>query len=324
MRKSSVLLGALVLGTFCATAWWQWRATSGPVPTALPASAASGLQDEHPAAGSAVAAQSGSAASASSSASPSIAAEGMNNESSPKKVNRDEDLRQMRDMMEQNETRRRDDPEFRKRQDEGQRQYAERLRAEAMRVAHMSSEQVDRMFEFGAERSKRTRALIADSQGRPAEEVFLDIGRVDDHYDEQLKDLLEPEQYERWDWYHASQAQRNEAREFQRQLARTGIQSLEPHQVDGLVDTLYVEERRWEDEYQQYVRSTGISDPDKVPPRSNEWQLASGKARNQRIHDAMAASLTPQQMASLDEMLGKKLKYLEDAISYNASLAKPK
>ncbi len=322
MRKSSVLLGVMVFGTFCATAWWQWRAMDAPLATAVPPAARQGPQGEQLSAADAFAAQSARAPPAASSASLALPADRADAGSSPKKINRDEDLRRMRDSMEQNETRRRDDPEFRKRQDEGQRQFAERTRAEAMRVAHMSPEQVDRMFEYAAERSKRTRELIADSQGRPSEEVFAEIGRLNDRYDEQLKDLLEREQYERWDWYHASQAQRNEARSFQRQLARTGVQSMEPEQVDGLVDALYVEERRWEDEYQQYVRSTGISDPDKVPPRSNEWQLASGKARNKRIHDAMAGSLTPQQMASLDEMLGKKLEYLENAISYNGSLAK--
>jgi hypothetical protein len=188
----------------------------------------------------------------------------------------------------------------------------------------MTDADVDQMFELAQERLKKVRELIAASYGRPADDVFAEARRLEGEYREKLRDLLGPEKYDRWHGYGASQSERNEANQFQRDLTRNGGEPMPIQHVDRLVEALYTEERRWEAEYRQYVLSTGISDPDKVPPRSIDWRLAEGKARNKRIHDAMAGALTPAQLSRLDEMLAKKLEYLEEAIRYNASLPKPK
>jgi hypothetical protein len=243
--------------------------------------------------------------------------------SKSKKAQLEEHLEQHRAGHEADE-RGRLDPAYRKTQDGYIRRIRERMRADAIRIAGMTSEQVDRMFELADERRKRIRELIDTSYGRPAEEVFEDFRGVDGDYEAQLRDLLEPEKYARWEWYHASQAERIEAKQFQAQHASSGGEPMQIQQVDALVEVLYAEERRREREYEEYVRSTAFSDSSAVPPMSNESQLALGKARNKRIHDAMAGTLTAAQLASLDEMLAKRLEHIEEGIRYNASLAKPK
>jgi hypothetical protein len=237
---------------------------------------------------------------------------------------RDEDLARARTIHEADEARRAADPAYKKAQEDSRRREAERIRADAIRVARMTPEQADRMLEFAAERAERMHELIDTSYGRTADEVSADASRMHSNYDAQLRELLEPGQYERWDWYHASQSERIEAKQFQAELTRNGGEPLQLDQVDQLVEALYTEEKRRSSEYEQYVRSTGIADPDKVPPRSNESQLARGKASNQRVHDAMAGSLTPDQVSNLDRMLARKLESIEAAIRYNASLPKTK
>ena len=319
MRKSSVLLGAILIGTFCATAWWQMG--SGNEQPAIPEPR---LAESVPPLATPPPAHPSTATSAPSAALPVDAVNPSPAASKAQWIRREEDLVRLRAMHEEEEYRRASDPEYRKAQDEGRRRDAERTRAEAMRVARMTPEQVDRMFELGAERVARLRELVDTSHGRTFDDVSADASRLQSDYDAQLRELLEPEKYERWDWYNASQSERLEAKQFQAELTRNGGQPLHPDQVDQLVEALYTEEKRRNSEYEQYVRSTGISDPDKVPPRSNEWQLARGTASNQRVHDAMAGTLTPYQMSSLDKMLARKLAYIEEAIRYNASLPKPK
>jgi hypothetical protein len=320
MRQSSLLLPAAgFIGVFCVTAWWLVREeTPGAAVPELRLAETVGPLTNNPVPGNSPEALAAAAA-------PSPAFAGVPAKSAAKttdKAQSEQLLAQMRDGLQQEELRRQN-PEFRQAQDESRRRDAERTRAEAIRVAGMTDADVDQMFEFAQERLKKVREVIAASYGRPADDVFAEIRRLEDEYQEKLQDVLEPQEYERWQWYGASQSERNEANQFQRDLARNGGEPMQIQHVDRLVEALYTEERRWEAEYQRYVLSTGISDPDKVPPRSLESRLAEAKARNKRIHDAMAGTLTPGQLSRLDEMLAKKLEYLEGAIRYNASLPKP-
>ena len=319
MRKSSILLSAVsLIGVFSLTTWWLVRGEPGKaaVPEQrLPETV--GPPTNHAIPGNSPGAQPAGPAAVAAAQSPAPA------DVPAEKGSREADLVRLRDGLQQEELRRQN-PEFRQSQDESRRRAAERSRADATRIAGMTDEEVDLMFEFAQQRHMAVRELIAASYGRPADDVFAEMRRLEYEYQEKLQEFLEPQKYERWQWYGASQSQRNEANQFQRDVTRSGGEPLQIQHVDRLVEALYTEEQRWEAEYRQYVLSTGISDPEKVPSRSNEWQLADGKARNKRIHDAMAESLTPAQLASLDAMLAKKLAYIEGAISYNESLGKPR
>lgn len=329
MRKSTILLAISLVGVFSATVWWLGHTDSENIAVSEQETAehASTLADNSfpgngPAAQAAPPAPPPTATAAPSAARAAIPAKLAATAPKPQWILREADLARARAIHEEDEARRAADPAYRKAQDESRRQEGERTRADAIRVARMTPEQVDRMIELGAERATRLHELIATSHGRTAAEVSSDASRLQSNYDAQLRELLEPEKYERWDWYHASQSERIEAKQFQAELTRDGGEPLQPDQVDQLVEALYTEEKRRNSEYEQYVRSTGISDPDKVPPRSNEWQLARGKASNKRVHDAMAGTLTPDQVSSLDKMLARKLEHIEEAIRYNASLPK--
>ena len=330
MRKSSILLAISVVGVFSTTVWWLVR-TDGEniaVPERGTAENSSAPADNSTPGNSAAAqaappAQRVTVTAAPSTAPPAVPAKPATAASKTQWILSDEDLARTRAIHEADEARRAD-PAYRKAQEESRRQDAERIRADAIRVAKMTPEQADRMLEFAAEHATRMHELIDTSYGRTADEVSADARRLQSHYDAQLRELLEPEKYERWDWYHASQSERLEARQFQAELTRTGGEPLQLEQADRLAEALYIEEKRRSSEYEQYVRSTGISEPDRVPSRSNEWQLARGKASNKRVHDAMAGTLTPDQMSSLDKMLARKLEYIEEAIRYNASLPKTK
>jgi hypothetical protein len=328
--KSSFLLAISLVGVFSTTAWWLLRTGSEniAVPEVETADHAGTLTNNSIPGYKSAAQATPPALSTTATVAPSntpvaVPAKLATTTSKTQWILRDEDLARAQTIHEQDEARR-SDPAYRKAQEDSRRREAERIRAEAIRVARMTPEQADLMLEFAAERRARMHELIDTSYGRTADEVSADASRLQANYDAQLRELLEPEKYERWEWYHASQPERIEAKQFQAELTRNGGEPLQLEQVDQLVEALYTEEKRRSSEYEQYVRSTGISDPDKVPPRSNEWQLARGKASNQRVHDAMAGTLTPDQMSSLDKMLARKLENIEAAIRYNASLPKPK
>jgi hypothetical protein len=331
MRKSSILLAFSLVGVFSGTVWWLVRADSENI--AIPEHgtaehpgtlANNSIPGNSPAAQATPPAQSATATAVPSTAAAAVPAKLAATASKPQWILRDEDLARARAIHEADEIRRSADPAYRKAQEDSRRRDAGQIRADAIRVARMTPEQADRMVEFAAERAAGMHELIATSHGRTADEVSADASRLRADYDAQLRELLEPDKYERWDWYHASQSERIEARQFQAELTSNGGEPLQLDQVDLLVEALYTEEKRRSSEYEQYVRSTGIAHPDKVPPRSNEWQLARGKASNKRVHDAMAGALTPDQVSSLDKMLARKLDYIEEAIRYNASHPKTK
>ncbi|HKE96234.1 MAG TPA: hypothetical protein VKB34_18135 [Povalibacter sp.] len=324
MRKSPVLLLAIgLIGVFSATAWWLVRegGDNAAIPEPPPAHADSSLADNSPPVNNPAAQPARPVAPAATTTAARLNPPAATSGGSQSR--NEQDLAQMREGLQQ-EAVRRQNPTYRQAQDEDSRRYGERIRADAIRIARMSSEDVDRMAELGRNKQIAVRELIAASAGRPADDVLAEVRGLENDYQAQLREMLGDEKYERWQRYLDSQAQRNEANQFQRQVTQDGGEPLQIRQVDALVEALYAEEQRFNSEYAQYVRSTGISDPNAVPPRSNEWQLESGKARNKRIHDALAATWTSAQLASLDEMLAKKLVYVEDAIRYNESLAKQK
>ena len=67
-------------------------------------------------------------------------------------------------------------------------------------------------------------------------------------------------------------------------------------------------------EYEDYARSTGITDRNVVSPQARQRWLDLEKEANQRVHDAVAGTLSQAQLARLDEMLAARLVPIETAL----------
>ena len=78
-----------------------------------------------------------------------------------------------------------------------------------------------------------------------------------------------------------------------------------------LVDAIYSERQRRSREYEDYVKSMGITDRYVVSPQDRQYWLDLEKEAKQRIHSAVANVLSRAQLASLDETLSARLADVE-------------
>ncbi len=204
------------------------------------------------------------------------------------------------------------DPAYRQsRMDDWRRRHAQ-TRADAIRVVGLTPEQADRLVDLIIERnfSMQLTGLAGDSMNQ---ERRAELQRINEQYEAKLSELLGSEDYQRWQWYQKTAPERGEVSMFRAQLSTTST-PLQQHQTDALVDALYVERRRRDREYDEYVAAAGITNRYVVAPQDRQRWIELERDSNQRIHDQMSGSLTRNQLDSLDAMLTANVAPAEAAL----------
>jgi hypothetical protein len=310
MRKSTALLGLLCVGCAALAAWtgWQLRterdyaatlerqlAAQARNPSALPSpvepapqARVSPVQSPKPAAAPAVA-----------SADPETA--------------RQEEVRQYLLAAQEREREMMRDPAYRKSRVDEFRRRASQTRADYIRVLGMTPEQADRVIGLSIERNFKVMELAGYRGEAPSQEAQAEIFRLDNAQNEEMRSLLGDEKYARWKWYQASGQERYDANQFRAQLSTTE-HALQDQQVDALVEALYSAHVQRSREYDEYAKAAGITDRRVVSPADRQRWLDLEKDANQRIHEAMAQTLSQAQLASLDDMLASNLGPVEAAL----------
>ena len=75
------------------------------------------------------------------------------------------------------------------------------------------------------------------------QETQAELKRINEQYEAQLSEVLGAENYQRWQWYQKTAAERGEVRPVPRPLSTTST-PLQEHQADALVDAMYSERQR--------------------------------------------------------------------------------
>jgi hypothetical protein len=226
---------------------------------------------------------------------------------------RDQEVRNYLHAAQQREREMLRDPAYRKSQLEaGRRQFAQ-LRADAIRVVGMTPEQADRVIDLWVERNFRFADLGGVPGEEPTEAMQAELKRAADAEQSELRSLLGEEKYGQWNRYLSSGEERAEVGQFRSQLAATA-DPLRDNQADALVDAIYSERQRRSSEYEEYVKTMGITDRYVVSPQDRQRWLDLEKEANQRIHDTVAGTLSRSQLARLDEMLAARLVPVETAL----------
>jgi len=312
VRKSSVLLGTLALA--CALSatgsWWQLRAQRARVAT---------LEQQLHAARSAATAQPDVSAPVIAAQAPPAIPDA--SASGPKanvaaavgQARREREMREQMRVAQQREREMMRDPAYHdSRMDEWRRRHAQ-TRADAIRLVGLTPEQADRLIDLIIEREFSGMELT----GLPGEpmnpEMQADLKRINEQHESKVRELLGSEDYQRWQWYQKTGFERSEASLFRAQLSTTST-PLQEFQVDVLVDALYVERKRRDREYDEYVAAAGITNRYLVAPQDRQRWIELEKDSNQRIHDQMSGTLTRDQLESLDAMLASNVAPAEAAL----------
>ena len=311
MRKSSVLLGFIALACALSAAWstWQLHAERARV-------AALEQQLDATRAVISPAPVSAEPVVAVSTQPPAIVAPVSspqdNDGAGMARAAREKELREQMLAAQQREQEMMRDPAYRKsRMDDWRRRYAQ-TRADAIRAVGLTSEQADRLVDLLIERnfSMQLTGLPSDTMNQ---ETQAELKRINEQYEAQLSELLGSEDYQRWQWYQKTAAERDEVRLFRAQLS-TSSTPLQEHQADALVDAMYVERQRRDREYDEYATAAGITNRYVVAPQDRQRWIELEKDSNERIHDQMSGSLTRDQLASLDTMLTANVAPAEAAL----------
>jgi hypothetical protein len=201
------------------------------------------------------------------------------------------------------------DPAYRQSQhDEMKRRYAP-LRADAIR-AGMTPQQADRVVDLEIERGMRFTEVGGISTEAPSQAMQAELKRAADAQETELHQLLGDDLFAKWTRYLASGQERGEVSQWRAQLS----EPLDDKQAGALAESLYLERQRRSREYEDYVQSAGITDRNVVAPQDRQRWLDLEKEANQRTHDAIAATLSPAQLSSLDAMLAERLVPIETAL----------
>ena len=306
MRKSTLLLGALSL--LCAlSALWSWqelhreRVRTADLEQELAASLARSTQVHQSTVTVAEKPPANSSPAAVRSAPPHNPA--------PRK----QDVRQLIREAAQREKEMLRDPAYRSSVMEQHRRRFARTRADAIRVAGMTPAQADRVIDLSVERNLRFSDLGGVPGEPPDESMQAELKRAGDAEQADLRSLLGEEKYEQWRRYLSSGQERAEMDQFRLQLPAS-VQPLSDSQVDVLVDTIYSERQRSSREYENYVQAAGITNRFVVSADDRQHYLDFEHAANQRVHDAVSATLSREQLAALDEVLKARLAPSEAAL----------
>ena len=311
MRKSSVLLGTLALT--CALSatwsWWQLRAERARVATLEQRlHAARSAATPQPATSTpAVAAQAPLSIPGAPTSGPKV-----DSPAADAQATREKEMREQMRVAQQREREMMRDPAYHdSRMDEWRRRHAQ-TRADAIRVVGLTPEQADRLVDLIIERdfSMQLTGLPGDTMNQ---ETQAELQRINKQHEAKLSELLGSEDYQRWQWYQKTGAERGEVSLFRAQLSTTST-PLQEHQADALVDALYVERRRRDREYDEYATAAGITNRYVVAPQDRQRWIELEKDSNQRIHDGMSGSMTRDQLESLDAMLAANVAPAEAAL----------
>lgn len=317
MRKLSVLLGTFALACALSAAWsgWQLRAERERVAS---------LEQQLAAARAATTPAPASARPAVATAlvdvqTPSPAPDSPTNSQKADdavekaQAARDQELREQMRTAQQREREMMRDPEYRQsRMDDWRRRHAQ-TRADAIRVVGLTPEQADRLVELIIERNFSAMELAGIPGETMNQETQADLKRINEQHEEKLSELLGSEDYQRWQWYQKTAAERGEVSMFRAQLSTTST-PLQEHQADALVDALYVERRRRDREYDEYTTAAGITNRYVVAPPDRQRWIELEKDSNRRIHNKMSGSLMRDQLESLDAMLTANVAPAEAAL----------
>jgi hypothetical protein len=157
-------------------------------------------------------------------------------------------------------------------------------------------------------------AELGGAMGQPlSEEAQAELKRAGDAEQAELRRVLGEETNSRWHRYLESGEERAEVGQFRAQLSGSAA-PLSDEQADAVVEAIYSERQRRSAEYEKYVKDAGITDRYSVAPQDRQRWLDLEKEANQRIHDAMTATLSRAQLSSLDESLAARLAPIEAAL----------
>ncbi len=184
---------------------------------------------------------------------------------------------------------------------------------DGMRVVGMTRAQADRVVALWAERNLRFTELGIIPGQPPDENMRAELKRASDAEQEELRALLGDAKYEDWQRFLAAGQERAEVQQFRAEFADTP-NALRDAQADSLAMTIYSERQRLSREYDDYANAEGITDRYVVRPQDRQRWLELARDANQRIHDAMATSLSTPQLALLDDMLAARLAPAEAAL----------
>jgi hypothetical protein len=121
-----------------------------------------------------------------------------------------------------------------------------------------------------------------------------------------IREVLGEDRFAAWTRYVQASSERAQINHFSSQLAAAG-EPMNIAVVDQLVDSMFEENQASDRELRDYRQSLGESESSVMSRDSRRQWLSSQRAAHGRVHDAMAASLTPLQLAQLDAMLAARL-----------------
>ncbi len=201
------------------------------------------------------------------------------------------------------------DPAYRQNQREEMRQRYAPMRADAIRVG-MTPQQADRIVDLDLDRIALYNELSGGTGQQLTEAQQAEFNSAGVAADSEARRLLGEELYAKWQQFRASVQERGEVSQWRTQLS----EPLTDKQADAVAQSLYLERQRRSSEYEDYVKSAGITDRYVVKPEDRQRWLDLEKDANQRTHDAMAGTLSTAQLASLDQMLAARLVPIETAL----------
>ena len=155
----------------------------------------------------------------------------------------------------------------------------------------MTPEQADRVVDLWVERNLRFTEMGGSSLERPSEAMQTEMKRAGEAEQMELRALLGEEKYGAVESLSASSQERGEVSQLRLELGLRAV-SLGDRQADALVEAIYSERQRRTREYEEYVRSVGITDRNVVSPQDRQRWLDLEKEANQRIHDGVAGTLS--------------------------------
>jgi hypothetical protein len=201
------------------------------------------------------------------------------------------------------------DPAYRQNQREEMRQRYAPMRADAIRVG-MTPQQADRIVDLELDRIAHYNEMAGTAGETPTAAVQAEMKREGEAAEAEAREMLGEDLYAKWNQFRASVQERGEVSQWRAQLS----EPLTDQQADAVAQSLYVERQRRSSEYEDYVKSAGITDRYVVAPEDRQHWLDLEKEANQRTHDAMAGSLSAAQLTSLDAMLAARLVPIETAL----------
>lgn len=207
------------------------------------------------------------------------------------------------------------DAEYRKLRIEAGRQELSRTRADAIRVVGMSADQADRLIDLWVQRNLwfSENSDLANG-GRLNGDAQAEAKRRAEDEQVELRALLGEEKYAAWTRYLQMGSERAEVEQFNSQLATVSAQ-MSPAVADQLVEALFVEYEQGQRDQRVYRKSAAAMGTfDAGSREARERWVSVLRAANRRVLDRMGGSLTPVQLARLEDMLAAKLVPLEAAL----------